>query len=97
MTIAGIRKSIREIETAMMGSIAGKLIEMPLSDFVAYQQWRAHMQAWHAAHPNAYEDWLDGGCEPPSPPPGLFQPVPVLSIGDNAADVYRRMVEGDRI
>lgn len=93
MTIAGIRRSIRDIETATRGTLFGRLIAMSDDQLAAYHRWRDQSREWYARHPDAYARFLDGEITPPAPPPGLFPPPIILRVGDNAAEEWRRAIE----
>lgn len=93
MTIAAIRRSIRDIEAATRGTLTGRLMAMNDDELDTYRRYRAESREWYARHPNAYARFLDGEITPPAPPPGLFLPPIILRVGDDAADAWRRMIE----
>lgn len=93
MTIAAIRRSIRDIEAATRGTFFGRLMAMSDDQVAAYHRYRAESREWYARHPNAYARFLDGEITPPAPPPGLLPPPAILRVGDDAAEGWRRMIE----
>jgi len=93
MTVASVNRAIRAVEEALP-PLARTLLDMPPHRLAEWAAWREASRAWHAAHPDAYAQWLAGEVEPPSPPVGLFRPAPVVARGDDAAAAWVDMLEG---